>query len=457
MKYIAVFMFIRLCIIVLCDYDDSIDYLNFPGIIISYPDSEEKNESRLCVPTYVLRKGLTNVMDTNMYNPSKTDASVLSCETKRGLTNEACRVLEGKLRDRREYSRWNSSYIAKLSEFLLHRVNNISSTTISDRVANVISRNVSTMLEVAERYDDWDFYGVENDIKISRSLLANAFSYVTINLTQTNVTLSSALWTDFVQYNDIVNVELAKNNLSIIRNDDFVGLEDSVVFLMLHSNNIEHVEEGAFESLKRLCFLDLKLNKLHDVKDNIFLSSTLRGLDLSYNFVRHVTPSAFSSLESLVALDLNGNNLYEMCESSDWLGGVQFLQTYTNKNTQGWLQYQLIATQLSLGCNRLSLCESTPYLPTNTEYLNLSVSEFKEMPTFTSKVAKTLIVLSLSMNDIKTIPKGYFDHFESLILLDISKNEISEMVEGMFSLRLLLTLLLLLLLLHIHTRTHTIH
>ena len=133
---------------------------------------------------------------------------------------------------------------------------------------------------------------------------------VTIDFNSTNVSLSSSLWTDFTPYNDVLSVGLANNFLTEIKHDDFAGLEDSVVFLDLRRNRIGQIETGAFESLRHLCTLNLKHNKIHHVEENVFVSSTLRGLHRSFNRVQELESNAFSSLESLVALNLDGNDLY---------------------------------------------------------------------------------------------------------------------------------------------------
>uniref|UniRef100_A0A8C2HKA1 Leucine rich repeat transmembrane neuronal 1 n=1 Tax=Cyprinus carpio TaxID=7962 RepID=A0A8C2HKA1_CYPCA len=114
-----------------------------------------------------------------------------------------------------------------------------------------------------------------------------------LNLTDIPQNLSSA-----------IGLSLRENNISELREGNFVGLSQ-LTWLYLDHNNIEIVEENAFERLRRVKELDLSTNRIESLPNGTFRPlPNLRILDLSYNRLQSLEPDLFHGLRKLTNLHL---------------------------------------------------------------------------------------------------------------------------------------------------------
>uniref|UniRef100_A0A671P8I5 Leucine rich repeat transmembrane neuronal 1 n=1 Tax=Sinocyclocheilus anshuiensis TaxID=1608454 RepID=A0A671P8I5_9TELE len=119
-----------------------------------------------------------------------------------------------------------------------------------------------------------------------------------LNLTDIPQNLSSA-----------IGLSLRENNISELREGDFVSLSQ-LTWLYLDHNNIEIVEENAFERLRRVKELDLSTNRIEILPNGTFRPlPNLRILDLSYNRLQSLEPDLFHGLRKLTNLHLRYNAL----------------------------------------------------------------------------------------------------------------------------------------------------
>jgi hypothetical protein len=101
-------------------------------------------------------------------------------------------------------------------------------------------------------------------------------------------------------------IDLANNQIEIF---DKVFLDTPRVnFLNMSHNALEFLEPGIFDGLASLQILDLASNSLKKIKPHSFAAlHSLASLDLRNNRIAHIDGAAFDGLKKLEHLDLRGN------------------------------------------------------------------------------------------------------------------------------------------------------
>uniref|UniRef100_A0A8C2HM97 Leucine rich repeat transmembrane neuronal 1 n=1 Tax=Cyprinus carpio TaxID=7962 RepID=A0A8C2HM97_CYPCA len=123
-------------------------------------------------------------------------------------------------------------------------------------------------------------------------------------------------------------------------------------------NNIEIVEENAFERLRRVKELDLSTNRIENLPNGTFRPlPNLRILDLSYNRLQSLEPDLFHGLRKLTNLHLRYNALkfipvriFQDCRSMQFLDlGYNQLQSLARNSFAGLFKLTELIT-LGLLC-----------------------------------------------------------------------------------------------------------
>lgn len=108
-------------------------------------------------------------------------------------------------------------------------------------------------------------------------------------------------------------LELSHNNISSLTTNVFNGL-DNLMLLDLSENSLRQVSNGMiFHSLHKLKILNLSKNNIVTLSDYDFYNLTsLEVLNLSFNKISIIPLNLFSSLHSLKELYLDNNNLIDI-------------------------------------------------------------------------------------------------------------------------------------------------
>uniref|UniRef100_A0A8C7KJW3 Toll-like receptor 13 n=1 Tax=Oncorhynchus kisutch TaxID=8019 RepID=A0A8C7KJW3_ONCKI len=168
------------------------------------------------------------------------------------------------------------------------------------------------------------------------------------------------------------SVNIAKNNISQIKSEDFKDLK-FLKMLIMYSNRISHVENGSFSDLVALEQLNLAFNKLTSLSDQMFKGlDNLTVLQLENNHISSIASSSFQLLFSLKVLNLTSNKLHCFKELKHILQLPSLLKLFIGNNSLNSLQSQEISnrsiglTELDLSRNPLEIFSVTadifPYL-----------------------------------------------------------------------------------------------
>uniref|UniRef100_T1JBW4 TIR domain-containing protein n=1 Tax=Strigamia maritima TaxID=126957 RepID=T1JBW4_STRMM len=203
-----------------------------------------------------------------------------------------------------------------------------------------------------------------------------------------NNTCCSTLKKLFLAYNEIRRI--GKNQLGF----------PHLFHLDFTSNDINHIDIGAFDRLQNLTKLILKHNKLIEIDEKIFQNNSLLDeLDLSFNQLISLPTNIFHPLKSIKALHLNDNQLFFNESSKDIFLGLDTL------------------FMLDLNCNKIKYLPSGIFKSLKSlQYLYLSNKLLQE-------VTNDLTGLSCN-NNLTRISYHAFQGLSDLTLLDLHGNQL---------------------------------
>ncbi|XP_006889571.1 PREDICTED: lumican [Elephantulus edwardii] len=176
-----------------------------------------------------------------------------------------------------------------------------------------------------------------------------------------------------------------------------------IKYLYLRNNQIDHIDEKAFENVTDLQWLILDHNLLESskIKGRVFSRlKQLKKLHINYN---NLTESVSPLPKSLEDLQLTHNKITK-------LGSLEGLANLTFINLQ---HNQLKADAVSAAFKGLK----------SLEYLDLSFNQMTKLP---SSLPISLLTLYLDNNKISNIPDEYFKRFKGLQYLHLSHNELAD-------------------------------
>nr|XP_053651684.1 G-protein coupled receptor GRL101-like [Cherax quadricarinatus] len=116
---------------------------------------------------------------------------------------------------------------------------------------------------------------------------------------------------NFPDIEDNINrLMFADNNLGVTLQEQPIQIHDSIVYLDLSRNHIQHLRNGTFKYLWRLRILILRDNNLTAISEGAFHGlHNLRTLHLNGNQIGSLSPVAFYGLGALPTLDLSHQRL----------------------------------------------------------------------------------------------------------------------------------------------------
>ncbi|KAL7065511.1 hypothetical protein AAHC03_04868 [Spirometra sp. Aus1] len=243
--------------------------------------------------------------------------------------------------------------------------------------------------------------------------------------------------------------------------------------LFLPQNEIEEVEDGAFENLSKLQYLDMSGNWLTCLSANAFSGlEQLKTLILSNNRIRRILPELFDRKPNLQKLDLAGNPLTCDCylvalrqkltnigklsvfsESSARCNLMDVKVSRANVENIGQI-FCPDSTLASLSplsclkpsCDSICSCHSGGYvsctrkglttvpddLPLNTTNLNLAGNKLKILRPGIFGRYLNLRKLNLEGNNIEKIAPGAFKNLSQLSSLYLTSNRIKSITSDTF-------------------------
>ncbi|XP_054828923.1 toll-like receptor 5 [Eublepharis macularius] len=221
----------------------------------------------------------------------------------------------------------------------------------------------------------------------------------------------------------------------------FSGFPDLQV-LLLRSNQITEIHDGAFISLNQLRVLDLSNNLLGELYTKALQSlrsSPLQSLILKSNHIGTVQQDALIGLDFLQFLDLQDNALSQVPKGK--LSSLRHLMLGQNRIRDAWgiehLSQNL--THLDFSSNRLSdlgqLWVQLGKIP-SLVFLNLSSNHLSRCFRV-HEGPRYLRELDLSHNSLADVWKGgkcvgIFHHLERLTVLNLSAGSLRALPEGLF-------------------------
>lgn len=176
-----------------------------------------------------------------------------------------------------------------------------------------------------------------------------------------------------------------------------------IKYLYLRNNQIDHIDEKAFENVTDLQWLILDHNRLENskIKGKVFSKlKKLKKLHLNYN---NLTESVGPLPKSLEDLQLTHNKITKL-SSFEGLVNLTFIHLQHN---------QLKEDAISAALKGLK----------SLEYLDLSFNQMGKLP---SDLPGSILTLYLDNNKISNIPDNYFKAFSGLQYLRLSHNELAD-------------------------------
>ena len=158
----------------------------------------------------------------------------------------------------------------------------------------------------------------------------------------------------------IESIHLDINDIKLIPEDLFQGLENSLTFINLSFNRLRSLQPRTFTNLLNLGAIDLSYNKIEFIEPTLFNGLVhLTDLNLSHNVIASLSPLLFSNLNNLLNLHLSGNE-------------ITFLNAEAFKGLVN-------LRRLFLGCNKLAKVpvEIFDYL-TSIDFFNLQNNKLNE-------------------------------------------------------------------------------
>lgn len=201
-------------------------------------------------------------------------------------------------------------------------------------------------------------------------------------------------------------VYLTKNQIRWLDQETTLpDMTDSVEGIDFSFNNIDFIDEGAFDKFVKLRKLRLnhnwlKLNKSIDGWITPKLGKTLEELNLAYNSLNTINDGVFDPLHKLKKLILDGNTGLHLTGKTFGDKGLTSLETISLDNC---------------GLDKLDP-DVFKYLP-ELKFVSLIKNQLTSVPVATLKNVPKLHTLDLSENDIETLEKNSFKDLRTIVKL----------------------------------------
>ncbi|KAK3875817.1 hypothetical protein Pcinc_019331 [Petrolisthes cinctipes] len=207
----------------------------------------------------------------------------------------------------------------------------------------------------------------------------------------------------FRNQQNLEELHLAENNISIIAADMFIGLSNLIV-LSLRGNVIESLEGRIFRHLKLLKDLDLSENRIHDLADDALAGlSNLRVLHLQSNKLHSIPALNLKLVPDLAELSLGGNE-FEEIQASDF----QYMRTLKDLDLSGANLEGVLFPESFRGL-------------TGLRKLNLDHCGLVTVPSVALSVLGQLEELHIGQNLFVTLPTDVLQNNRNLQVLYVSR------------------------------------
>lgn len=192
---------------------------------------------------------------------------------------------------------------------------------------------------------------------------------------------------DSFQGTKLETIDLSHNEFQVMPNSALAEVSETVRYLNLSNNHIQHLDSTMFSSTLKLLSLSLAHNRLTILPDNIFMGlSSLLTLDLSHNPIRANFKELFHYTQRLKVLRLSHTAL----------------QTLPSLPLPGLLT-------LDLSHNLLSNLDSISLESLNQlRQLQLSHNKLTNLPSHCWRFIPYLKTLDISFNPIRVLTKESF-------------------------------------------------
>ncbi|NXT70261.1 CHADL protein, partial [Chaetops frenatus] len=224
-----------------------------------------------------------------------------------------------------------------------------------------------------------------------------------------------------------------------------------VTHLDLQHCKMERLEEGAFQGLGRLVYLNLASNGIAFLyQESLDGLSSLQHLILEGNRIEEIQSGAFGHLGSLTVLDLRANALvylpdmvFQGLHVLRWLRLCSHLQPRPSPTAPPEQPRVAGSRQCPQGCvcssdfhhgsceNR-DLQEIPRDFPKDTRLLDLRRNPFMTVPPYAFPGLKELVSLHLQRCSIRMLHPGALRGLESLVYLYLSNNHLSTLAASAF-------------------------
>lgn len=197
-------------------------------------------------------------------------------------------------------------------------------------------------------------------------------------------------------------------------------------YLDLSNNNIWSIPDGLFCPLKKIIFLNLSHNEIHDLLTfhfSVSLSThrskmcgvSLAEVDLSHNKLINFPPAMFSALSLLKVLNLSRNEMSSLADRSfEGLSSLTYVDLSDNKLSS-------LPPELFIETTRLKEIHLR-----NNSINVLAPGIFSDL--------SELLILDMSYNDLNShwIGSATFSGLPKLAILDLSANKINKVDSTIF-------------------------
>lgn len=248
-----------------------------------------------------------------------------------------------------------------------------------------------------------------NDIgELPYDLFTDVRSLVELNLSsnQLKSIVSSSSISDyglFINLNELLVLDLAKNSINDLPRQAFNGLS-SLIQLSLAHNKLYVVPFQIFKHLKNIELLDLSGNRLKSFLDNFFTpNKKLLQLHLNNNRIEQLSKHSLYGLKQLKILDISENELIQIDRNAfDSLINLHHLNVSGNNIT-------IISSTLFSSLNNLNV-------------LDLSRNRFKQLPNAIFASQWNLQELILDETAVESLNTNWISRTNTTINTEILAN-----------------------------------
>ncbi|XP_020291799.1 protein artichoke-like isoform X2 [Pseudomyrmex gracilis] len=262
----------------------------------------------------------------------------------------------------------------------------------------------------------------------------------------------------FNNFKNLISIELSGNLLSVILQNTFAGLEDTLLnldvscnrltsvnelplknllSLNLANNQLKQISPDTFKYLHRLQYLNLSGNPLYSGFPPVFPSSLI-NLDVSYTKLKILPTVLLLNLVSLEKISLAGNQLQEIDEGTFQhlynLTAIDLSYNAIDRIANGAFVGLINLQSLNLRGNKLTSFVGEHFnTGTGLEILDLSENRISQLSPTAFVIHPRLRRLDLSGNQFVQFPSDFVKSLQFLEWLDLSRNTLRHVSEFAFS------------------------